>query len=129
MLSFEDKTDLRVRFSVSSSSFLVFREVLLEEALFEPRVAAKGKGIEHKILIKYKPSYKSDCWKRFHKRYRKNINRPYIAKRSLWISFIYQESHDSCQHRVQESKINNMLSLWFNKTIYPLLHDKATLVD
>lgn len=32
-----------MRFSVSSSSFLVFREVLLEAALFEPAVAAKEK--------------------------------------------------------------------------------------
>lgn len=33
----------RARFSVSSSSFLVFKEVLLEAALFKPALAEKYK--------------------------------------------------------------------------------------
>jgi hypothetical protein len=42
---------LRARFSVSSSSFLVFSEVLLEAALFVPAVAAKYKEITVRIKI------------------------------------------------------------------------------
>lgn len=37
-------SNLRDRFSVSSSSFLVFKLVLLEAALFEPAVAALEDG-------------------------------------------------------------------------------------
>lgn len=37
------KMDLRERFSVSSSSFLVFNEVLLDAALFAPALATRYK--------------------------------------------------------------------------------------
>lgn len=45
----------RARFSVSSSSFLVFKEVLLDAALFVPAVAAReSKYVMPKVGMKKK---------------------------------------------------------------------------